>query len=63
MLNDLLNEVVLSRNDYMKEKRIELINSLFDFNQSASEKIIKYLEKLVRIKNETKEIINGCRTC
>ena len=45
MLNDLLNEVVLSRNDYMKEKRIELINSLFDFNQSASEKIIKYLEK------------------
>ena len=47
----------------MKEKRIELINSLFDFNQSASEKIIKYLEKLVRIKNETKEIINGCRTC
>lgn len=63
MLNDLLNEVVLSRNDYMKEKRIELISSLFDFNQSASEKIIKYLEKLVRIKNETKEIINGCRTC
>lgn len=62
-LDTLFNEVIVNRNDYLKDERIKLIHNLFDFRQSASEKIINYLEKVTGIQNGTKEITDGCRTC
>ena len=62
-LDTLFNKVIVNRNDYLKDKRIKLINNLFDFKQSASKKVINYLEEIIGIQNEAKEITNGRRTC
>ncbi len=62
-LYNLFNEIIINRNDYLRDERVKLINNLFDFKQCASEKIIKYLEIVTGIENETEKITNGCRTC
>ena len=42
-LEYLFNEIVTKKNDYKKEKRVQLINEIIDYDKTASEKIYDYL--------------------
>lgn len=50
-LEQLLNEIVVNKNDYKKEERLKLIPEIIDFNKSCAEKIYEYIINLLEEKN------------
>ncbi len=45
-LGQIFNEVIINKNDYMKGKRLKLIDEVFDYNTTAAQKIFDYINNL-----------------
>ena len=48
MLSQIFNEVVIKNNDYLKEKRLKLIDEIFDYKTPAAQKIFDYIKSLTK---------------
>lgn len=48
-IEEFFNELVINKNDYLKEARMKLISEVIDFSEPSSEKIINYLKNNIMI--------------